>query len=176
MAETRRTEQTLPPEVPSVDPERELPPAAERANPRLNEAAEAIGSALGSATRQVQNARDRFTVIRGGGPGSSPAEQIRQTADELKQAAQEKVEDMRQRASMAVEQARIEAGAKLEDARVKASRLTQDAVDSASERARMLRRRAARLTRERPLAVIGVIGAAAFLLGIILRVRRGKRG
>lgn len=176
MAETRRTEQTLPPDVPSVEPERELPPAAEPVNPRLNEAAEAIGSALGSATRQVQNVRDRFTVIRGGGPGPSAADQIRQTADQLKQTAQEKVEDLKQRAVTAVEEARIQATAKLEEAKVKASRLTQDAMDSASQRARIVRRRAALLSYERPLAVIAGIGGAAFLLGVILRVMRGKRG
>lgn len=176
MAETRRTEQTLPPDVPSVDPERELPPATEHANPRLNEAAEAIGSALGSATRQVQNARDRFTVIRGGGPGPSTTDQIRQKADELKQTAQEKVDDLKQRASTAVEQARIQAAAKLDDARVKASRVTKDVVDSTTERARMVSRRLERLTDQRPLAVLAGIAGAAFLLGIILRVRRGKRG
>ena len=176
MAETIRTEHTLPPDVPSVDPERELPPATETANPRLNEAAEAIGSALGSATRQVQNARDRFTVIRGGGPGPSTTERIREKADDLKQTAQEKVEDMKQRATTAVEQARIEATAKLQDVRVKASRLTHDAVDSATLRARMVRRRVERVTDKRPLAVIAAIGGAAFLLGVILRVMRGKRG
>ncbi|HKW68496.1 MAG TPA: hypothetical protein VJP04_14475, partial [Terriglobales bacterium] len=60
MAETRRSEQTLPPDIPALEPERELPAATTRSNPRLNEAAEAIGSALGSATRQAQNARNRF--------------------------------------------------------------------------------------------------------------------
>lgn len=172
MAETRRTEQTLPPDVPTVDPERELPAAAEHANPRLNEAAEAIGSALGSATRQVNNVRERFTVIRGGGPGPSAADQIRDKADQFKQTAQEKVEDLKQRASTAVEQARIEATATLEDVRLK----TQNAVNSASQRARMAARRVERLTDERPLAVLAAIGGVAFLLGIILRVRRGKRG
>jgi ElaB/YqjD/DUF883 family membrane-anchored ribosome-binding protein len=174
MAETKRTEETPPPDVPVLDPERELPEADTRSNPRLNDAAEAIGGALGSATRQVQNARERFTVIRGGAEGGT--EQLKQTAREKLEEVQEKVGELKERASAAVEQARIQATAKLEDARVKASRLAQSARDSATERARMVRWRAVRLTHERPLAVIAAIGGAAFLLGIFLRLGRGKRG
>lgn len=170
MAETRRTEQTLPPDLPAVDPERELPAAPPRSNPRLNEAAEAIGGALGSATRQVQNVRERFTVIRGGAPGA-PSK-----TEQLKQTAQQKVEDMKERAASAMEQARVQATATLEDARVTASRVVRNARESAAERARMVRFRVARLTHDRPLAVIGGIGAAAFLAGVFLRVGRGKRG
>jgi ElaB/YqjD/DUF883 family membrane-anchored ribosome-binding protein len=170
MAETRRTEQTLPPDLPAVDPERELPAATTRSNPRLNEAAEAIGGALGSATRQVQNVRDRFTVIRGGAPGRPSA------TEQIKETAQHKVEDIKERAGAAVEQARIQATARLEDARVSASRLAQNVRDSAAQRARMFRFRAARLTHERPLAVIGAIGAAAFVAGVFLRVGRSRRG
>ena len=178
MAETRRTEPTFAPDQPALDPERELPPATTQTNPRLNEAAEAIGGALGSATRQVQNVRDRFTVIRGGGVqgGPSATEQIRQTAQEKMQTAQEKVAELRERAGTAVEQARIQATAKLEEARATASRMAREARGMATERARMVRQRAARLTEERPLAVLAGIAAAAFLLGIFLRVGRGKRG
>lgn len=176
MAETKRTEEMLPPDVPVLDPERELPEGTP-SNPRLNDAAEAIGGALGTATRQVQNARERFTVIRGGGEGGpSSTEQLKQTAREKVEDVQEKVGELKQRASAAVEQARMQATAKLEDARVKASRLAQSARDSATERARMVRWRAARLTNERPLAVIAAIGGVAFLLGIFLRVGRGRRG
>ncbi|HSB74894.1 MAG TPA: hypothetical protein VLC12_04545, partial [Terriglobales bacterium] len=87
MAETKRTEQMLPPDLPIVEPERELPPANPRANPRLNETAEAIGSALGSATRRVNDVRDRFTVIRGG------AEGVPSATEQLKEKTQQKVED-----------------------------------------------------------------------------------
>jgi ElaB/YqjD/DUF883 family membrane-anchored ribosome-binding protein len=174
MAETRRSEQTLPPEIPALEPERELPPATTRSNPRLNEAAEAIGSALGSATRQVQNARDRFTVIPGG--SAQATEQLKQKAQEKMQAAQEKVEEIKERAGAVVDQARTRATAALVDARVRASRMAQEAKDSAAERARLVRLRATRFSNERPLAVIGAIGGAAFLLGVFLRVGRGKRG
>jgi ElaB/YqjD/DUF883 family membrane-anchored ribosome-binding protein len=165
MAETRPIEPMLPPEIDTLEPERELPAATTRTNPRLNDAAEAIGGALGSATRQVQNARHRFTVIRGGA-----------TPEQLKQAAQEKVDEIRERASAVVKQARIQASAKLQEARITASRMAQNAKDTAAERARVVRLRAARLTDERPLAVLGGLGAAAFLLGIFLRAGRGKRG
>lgn len=178
MAETRRSDQMLTPEVPGMEPERELPAATSRSNRCLNEAAEAIGSALGSATRQVQNARDRFTVIPGGGaPGGPPAsEQLKQTAQEKMKAAQEKVEEIKDRASAVVGEARTRATAALDDARVKASRMARDAKDSAVERVRLVRLRATRFSHERPLTVIGAIGGAAFLLGIFLRVGRGKRG
>ena len=178
MAETRRSEQTLSAEIPAVEPERELPEATTRFNPRLNEAAEAIGSALGNATRQVQNARDRFTVIPGGGaPGGPPAiEQLKQTAQEKIKATQEKVEEIKERAGAVVGEASTRATAALDDARLKASRMARDAKDSAVERARLVRLRAYRFSHERPLAVIGAIGAAAFLLGVFLRIGRGKRG
>ena len=161
MAETRRIDAMLPPEIDTLEPERELPAATARTNPRLNDAAEAIGGALGSATRQVQNVRDRFTVIRGGA-----------TTEQLKQSAQEKVEEIRGRASAAVEQARIQVTAKLQEARSTASRMARNA----TERARVVRLRTARLADERPLAVLAGIGAAAFLLGIFLRAGRGQRG
>lgn len=169
MAETRRTEQRLAPDLPALDPERELPPATAHSNPRLNEAAEVIGGALGSATRQAQHVRDRFEVIRGGAQGGPSMEQLRHSA-------QEKLEELKERAGIAMEQARVQATARLEDARTRASRLAHNAMDSATARAREMRQRAARLSDERPLAVLAGIGAAAFLLGIFLRLERGKRG
>lgn len=174
MAETRRSEQTLPPDIPALEPERELPAATTRSNPRLNEAAEAIGSALGNATRQVQNARDRFTVIPGG--SAQATEQVKRTAQDKMLAVQEKVEEIKERAGSMVGEAKTRATAALEDVRFKTSRMAQEAKDSAVERARLVRLRATRFSNERPLAVIGAIGGAAFLLGIFLRVGRGKRG
>jgi ElaB/YqjD/DUF883 family membrane-anchored ribosome-binding protein len=170
MAESRATEQTHPPDVKAVKPERELPAANARVNPRLNETAHAIGSALGSATRQVHNVRERFTVIRGG------AQDGRSAAEHLKATAQQKVQEIKERARIAVEQARTEATSKLEEARATASKWMQEAKDAATERARMVRLRAARLTDERPLAVLAGIGVAALLLGVFLRLGRGKRG
>src|SRR5690348_16668872 len=177
MAETRRSEQTLPPEIPALEPERELPAATTRSNPRLNEAAEAIGSALGNATRQAQNARNRFSVIRGGGAEGPPAsEQIKQAAREKISTAQEKVEELSRQTGVVVEQARNRPTAALDDVRLKTSRIAQAVKDSAVERARGVRLSAPRFSTERPLAVIGAIGGAAFLLGIFLRLGRGKRG
>ncbi|HEV2115995.1 MAG TPA: hypothetical protein VGR48_08215 [Terriglobales bacterium] len=170
MAEPRATERMYPPEMKAVKPERELPAAKAGVNPRLNETAHAIGSALGSATRQVQNMRERFTVIRGG------AQDGRSTAEHLKATAQQKVQEIKERARTAVEQARTEATSKLEEARATAAKLMQEAKESAAERARMVRLRAARLTDERPLAVLAGIGVAALLVGVFLRVGRRKRG
>jgi hypothetical protein len=75
-----------------------------------------------------------------------------------------------------VEQARIQATAKLHEARVTVSRMAQSAKETAAERARVVRLRAAHLTNERPLAVLAGIGGTAFLMGIFLRAGRGKRG
>ncbi len=178
MAESRRSEETFPAEIPTVRPERELPPQPSRANPRLNEMAEAIGGVLGSASRQVQNARDRFTVIQGGGgeDAGSRAEHIKHAALDKLQTAHEKVEEFKVRAGAAVEQTRIQATAKLEDMRTRASQVAEEAKNSAVRRARLARLRAARFRAERPLTLIGLIGGAAFLLGLFLRLGRDKRG
>ncbi len=61
------------PAIPIQDPNRELPTRGSRAaNSRLNEAAEAIGSAVGSAVEtmrnlpdRVQDMKERFGVIQG---------------------------------------------------------------------------------------------------------------
>ncbi len=178
MAESRRSEETFPAEIPTVRPERELPAQPSRANPRLNEMAEAIGGALGNASRQVQNARDRFTVIQGGGleGAGSSTEYIKQAALDKMQIAQARVEEIKQQAGAAVAQTRIQAAAKLEEVRARASQVVEEAKNSAVRRARLARLRAARFRAERPLTLIGIIGGAAFLLGIFLRLGRDKRG
>lgn len=170
MADSRRSEETFPAEIPTVRPERELPAQPSRANPRLNEMAEAIGGVLGNASRQVRNARDRFTVIQGGG-----VEGAGSSAEHIKQAAA-RVEEIKQRAGAALAHTRIQATAKLEDMRTRASQVAEEAKNSAVRRARLARLRAARFRAERPLTVIGIIGGAAFLLGIFLRLGRDKRG
>lgn len=174
MAESRRSEQTHPPDIPGLAPERELPVSPTHANPRLNETAEALGSALGSASRQVQNARDRFTVILGGGVegAGSSAEHIKQAALDKMQTAQARVEEIKQRAGAAIAQT----SAKVEDVRARASQMAVEAKASAERRARLARLRATRFRAQRPLTLIGIIGGAAFLLGIFLRLGRDKRG
>lgn len=109
------------------DPDRALPeratasrlghiPTEERSsNPRLNSAAETVGTALGSAVSQVrrvpdrlqgglQEAKQRFQVIRGRKGQDAKealndaADKARQAGEELKETAQEKLSEARTRA------------------------------------------------------------------------------
>ena len=139
------------------DPDRALPEHAtpsrlghipleeHSSNPRLNSAAETVGSALGSAVTQVrrvpdrlqgglQEAKQRFQVIRG-----------------------RKGQDVKAGVSDAVEKAR-EAGEGLKE--------------TAQEKLSEARTRAERLSHEYPLQTIGVAAGFGFLLGIVLRVWR----
>ncbi len=131
------------PAFPVDDPNHELPgpgPVAVREvserprNQRLNETAEAIGSAVGSAVETVkhlpdrlQEMRERFTVIR----GRAQEEAVSRAAD-LKETAQ--------------------------------------------QRAREARTRAAYYSREYPLHVIAAAAGLGFVVGIALRVWRSRRG
>ncbi len=90
------------PAIPVDDPNRELPAeAAATRNPRLNETAEAIGGAVGSAVdtvrhlpERLQEMKERFTVIRG-----RVQEDAATTATEWKETAREKAAQARNRAA-----------------------------------------------------------------------------
>ncbi len=152
-------------EVGSMDPlrpravARELPeratdselghiPVAPSSNPRLNSAAETVGSALGTAVSSVrhlpsslQEAKSRFTVIRG-----------RKKSD-VKEAADEAIERIREAGAEVKEQAR-------------------EGLEQARHGLEHAQARAERLAHTYPLHVMA--GAAAFglLLGIGLRIWR----
>ena len=122
-----------------------IPTESRPSNPRLNSAAETVGSALGSAVVQVrrvpdrvqgglQEAKQRFQVIRG-----------RQGQD-----AQAAVNDAVDKARQAGEEFKETAQEKLSEARSRADRLAHDY----------------------PLHVIGTAAAFGFLLGIVLRLWR----
>jgi hypothetical protein len=122
-----------------------IPNEGRASNPRLNSAAETVGSTLGSAVSQVRRvpdrlqdglaeAKQRFQVIRG-----------------------RKGEDVKAAMNDAVEKAR-EAG--------------EDLKDTAQEKLSEARSRAERLAHHYPLHVIGTAAAFGFLLGIVLRLWR----
>ncbi len=91
------------PAVPVDDPNRELPAqtAETNSNPRLNDTAEAIGGAVGSAVdtvrrlpERLQEMKERFTVIRG-----RLQEDAATTATEWKETARDKAAQARNRAA-----------------------------------------------------------------------------
>ena len=115
------------------------------ANPRLNSAAESVGTALGTAVNRVrqlpdrlQDAKSRFTVIRG--------RKGRDVKEEAKEAAENAVNRIRE--------------------------VSADVQDQARDTVAQARTRADYLAHERPLDFIA--GAAAFgmILGIGLRIWR----
>ena len=127
---------------------------AARANPRLNETAERIGSAVGTAVDTVQHLNERLqqmkqrlTSVRGHareGMANAAAEWKRnaqQTATEWKEAVEEKAEEWRRAAGRRVE-------------------ATREGAD--------------RLTREYPIQTILAIAGGAFVLGAALRIWRSS--
>jgi hypothetical protein len=157
-------------ELPPAESELELPRVEPSINPRLNETAEAIGSALGNAARNIKEVRARFTVIRG-----QASESVTSKAEELKQAADEKLQHAKVRAGQAIEDVKQETVARIEDAKLRASRIMEDARDAAAERIEQARGRALHLADERPLTVLAGIAGVFFGLGIFLRVWRSNR-
>lgn len=139
----------------SVGPERELPehatpsrlghfPVAPQ-NPRLNSAAETVGSALGTAVTRVkhlpdrlQDAKSRFIVISG--------RKGRDVKQEVTEAADEAINRIRD--------------------------VSSEVGDQAREGLRQARTRAERLVHEFPLEFIASAAGFGVLLGIVLRIWR----
>lgn len=158
--------------APRANP-RDVPPALpEEAspanNPRLNQTAESIGTAVGSTVREMKS---RFRVVKGGAQ-----ESIWSTTDDLKQRAGETVEQAKQRASEAVQQASSKASEVLDNAKERASAAMDTARAKASESMQAARNRAAYLKEEYPMQVVMGAAAAGFVLGVVLRIWRSNRG
>ncbi len=178
------------PNFPPVSPERELPVAdlstteqlivteAQPSNPRLNQTAEAVGSAVGSAVRRVDKVRERFNVIRGKAEETAAArsEELKRAAEEWKQAAEEKAQDVKTRAAEAIEEIRAKASERFEDARWRASEKLQEAKWAAQDGMENARQRVKHLANERPLQVIAGAAVAGFAIGVALRTWRSSRG
>jgi ElaB/YqjD/DUF883 family membrane-anchored ribosome-binding protein len=145
-----------------TDPERELPERATPSrlgeipggsiNPRLNTAAESVGTALGSAVVQVrrlpdrlQEAKQRFTVIRG-----RKGEQAKSAMNDAVAKARETGEELADKARVAGDELKVTAQEKLAQARTRTERMAHDY----------------------PLHVIGASAAAGMLMGIVLRLWR----
>jgi ElaB/YqjD/DUF883 family membrane-anchored ribosome-binding protein len=158
-----------------TDPERELPENAtpsslghiptepEHSNPRLNSAAESIGSALGTAVtgvrhlpNRVEDAKRRFTLIRGR-KGQDVKEKMNNAVERAKESSEE-----------LLDKARVSGGELLDKARVTGEDLKQQA----QVRLEQAQNRAQFYGREYPLQVIGTAAAFGMLMGIVLRIWR----
>jgi ElaB/YqjD/DUF883 family membrane-anchored ribosome-binding protein len=116
-----RSRDPLDPLEPRLDPERELPEHAtpsslgripvgpERVNPRLNNTAESMGSALGAAVvrlrkvpDRLQDAKRRFTVIRG-----RKQQEASEAADEAIERIRDASAEMKEKARLTLRDARF---------------------------------------------------------------------
>jgi ElaB/YqjD/DUF883 family membrane-anchored ribosome-binding protein len=150
--------------------DRELPAHASQAreirnNTRLNDTAERIGTAAGTAVKGVQELRQRFEVIRGRG-----AEAAGQRASEIADRATQLRDEALQRAAEWKDVAAARAS-ELKD--VAANRAVQ-LRDAAAERVRVVRARSQRLVNERPLQVIAGAAILGLIAGIALRLWRSN--
>jgi ElaB/YqjD/DUF883 family membrane-anchored ribosome-binding protein len=157
-----------------LDPDHALPergtpgaighvPEQPEAHPRLNQAAETVGRALGTAVSGVRNIPDklnegkqRFEVIRGGG------------SERAKAKVNEAVEHAREKGEELVGKAKEKGEELLEQAREKGEELKEQA----QIRLEQARARAARIARTDPLRVIGAAAVFGIVLGIVLRLWR----
>src|SRR6185312_9773972 len=148
-------------DVPDFDtypssPERQLPERGTRdGRSRLHEPAIRAGSALGKAVAAIRNAQGRLRTATGQSSGtiSDVAGQARSRAEEIGQVAAQRTREWS------------------ETVREKTFELRRQA-QNGLYRARL---ESARATREYPVQVALGAGAAGFLLGVMLRIRRAYR-
>ena len=128
-------------------------------NPRLNETAEKIGSAVGDMVNRAQDARRRFDSMKQevGRSSGSKVEEIRQRAQEqwsnTTEAAQQRLQDWKQTARESAGNAR----------------------DAIVQRTREFRTKARAYVDENPHHVILGIAGAAFAVGLAARIWRSQR-
>ena len=157
--------------APRANP-REAPPAlpeeaSPASNPRLNQTAETIGSAVGTTVRELKT---QFEVVKRGARDSAAF-----TAADWKQRAEETVEEAKQRASGAVQAASDRASEIFDSARQRASDAVATVRSKVSEKVDVARRRATYYANEYPVHVALGAAAAGFALGVFLRIWRSNR-
>lgn len=129
-------------------------------NPRLNETAEKIGSAVGDVVNLAQQARRRFDTIK----------------QDVRQSSSSRVEEIRQRAQEKFSSATEAAQERLEGWKQTALDSAQDAQKVIAGRAREFRTKARDYVDENPHHVILGIAGAAFAIGLAARIWRSQRG
>ena len=154
-----------------------IPEDHERENPRLNQAAESVGRALGSAVSGVRGIPDklnegkqRFTVIRGGAgdTASDAKKKVNEAVEQAKQKGEELVGKAREKGEELVDKARERGSELAEQARVKGEELAEQA----QIRFEQARARVEHVARHDPLRVIGAAAVFAVIVGIVLRLWR----
>ncbi len=145
--------------------ERTLPEAG---NPRLNRAAESIGTALGTTVGRMRNG---LTLVKGnlGESSSEFGEQISEKAADLKSTVQHQAQDL----SAAARAKAAEFGDVVQDTSEQLASIAQqrwaEMREIARQRLVMARNRAAVLKQDHPLELIGAFAASAFVIGVALR-------
>ena len=160
-----------------VQPDRTLPPAH---NPRLNRTAESIGTALGSTVGRM---RSGMSLVKGNlaETGMELTDKLSEKATDLSQKAAGIKESVRNQAQGFTSSLREQAGQfgdMVQDKTQQIVETTQASLEELRERARQrlieARHRAAVLRQDHPLELIGAFAAAAFVIGIAMRVWRSN--
>jgi len=128
-------------------------------NPKLNETAEKIGSAVGDMVNRAQEARRRFGAMK----------------QDVRQSSGSKLEEITQRAKDKWSSTTEAAQRRIEDWKRSASRSAEDARDALVQRTREARVKTRAYVNENPHHVILAIAGAAFALGITARIWRSQR-
>jgi ElaB/YqjD/DUF883 family membrane-anchored ribosome-binding protein len=162
------------PGVPRANEERELPeratpsalghiPDERESNPRLNQAAENVGRALGSAVSGVRGiperldeGKQRFTVIRGGATSNAKA-RVNEAVDQVRDKSEELVDKAKETGEKLAAQARVKG---------------EELKEQAQVRLQQVRARAEHIARHDPLRMIGAAAVFGVVLGFVLRIWR----
>jgi len=150
--------------------DRSLPEAG---NPRLNRAAESIGSALGTTVGRMRNG---LTLVKGNlvETGTEIRGQISEKAAEIR----DKVESQAQDLGATARAKAAEFGDVVQDTSEQIASIAErqwlELRENARQRLMMARNRTAVLKQDHPLELIAAFAASAFVLGFALRVWRSN--
>jgi ElaB/YqjD/DUF883 family membrane-anchored ribosome-binding protein len=129
-------------------------------NPRLNETAEKIGSAVGDMVNRAQDARRRFDSMK----------------EDVRRSSGSKVEEIKQRTQEQWSSATETAQQRLDEWKQTARASAEDTRDRIVQRTREARVKTRAYVEENPHHVILGIAGAAFAVGLTARLWRSHRG
>src|SRR5689334_9220887 len=139
-------------------------------NPALNRSAETLGRSVGNAVvgvrelpRQFDKLRSRLQVV---GRGAGPSATMREKVEDLRAAAEDKAAELKNKAEAYTYEASNRANRRLEELRQRA----QWRINLLRVRTRRWIGEARHWEYERPFRVVALSAAAAFALGVALRI------
>lgn len=160
---------------PAVAPEFDLPELPERAspasNPALNGLGEAVGRRVGTAVAGVRRLPQQIDKLRSKIHLVDRQSSTMKTAAELRDAAGQRISEFTDQAGQYTHEVADRANRRMDELKQR----LQWRVDELRRSARRWMADAQHWETERPLQVIAGCAAAAFLLGVALRVRRSYR-